>query len=112
MRSFRPFLAGVFAAAMAYVLSPQVKKRVRPMVEKGMEKVSGMTEKGKEKVVEIKHMMTKKVMDEGEQVDQLGYYEELERLKEERNQYLEEIKELKELVNHLYDEIRELKNKS
>ncbi|TYP56163.1 hypothetical protein [Thermosediminibacter litoriperuensis] len=106
MLSFRPFLAGAFVAALAYVLSPEVKKRVRPMVEKGMERMSGMTEKGKETVLE------KRMKTGDEQVDQLGYYEELERLKEERNQYLNEIKELKKLVNQLYDEIRELKNKS
>ncbi|MDN5332484.1 MAG: hypothetical protein PWP45_1709 [Tepidanaerobacteraceae bacterium] len=105
MVSFRPFLLGAFAVAMAYAMSPEIKKRVKPAFDKGIEK-------GKEKMAQIKYKMEKSAMMEEEPANRQSIDEELERLREERKTYLEEIRELKNLVNKLFGEIAQLKGKS
>lgn len=105
MVSFRHLLMGVFAAALAYALSPEIKKRVKPMLDKGIQK-------GKEKMAKIEYKMKKSAIMEEDPVNRQVADEDLERLREERETYLEEIRELKNLVGKLFDEIAQLKSKS
>lgn len=104
MRTLRPFIAGVVTAALAYILSPGIRKKVKPVLERGIEK-------GREGMVKIRM----KNSDETSEDDSTGgqsYERELEKLKEENKTYLEEIRELKNLVSKLFDEIASLKGKN
>jgi len=103
MNKLKLFMGGIVAVALAYVLSPEIKKRVKPMMEKGMEM-------GKEKMEKIKFKTDSEFGEEGLTSGQ-GTELELERLKEENRTYLQEIRELKTVVNKLLDEIASFKEK-
>lgn len=104
MRTLRPFIAGVVTAALAYILSPGIRKKVKPVLEKSIEK-------GRERMVKIRMKDSDETIEDVSTGEQ-SYERELEKLKEENKTYLEEIRELKNLVSKLFDEIASLKGKN
>ncbi|SHM64386.1 hypothetical protein SAMN05660826_01568 [Caldanaerovirga acetigignens] len=104
MRALRPFITGVATAALAFILGPEIRRKMKPALEKGIEK-------GKERIAKIRIGNDDEVGEEYSTAEQ-RYEREIVKLKEENKAYLEEIRDLKNLVNKLFDEIASLKGKS
>jgi len=114
---FKPFLWGLGTAAFAYMVSPRVKKRARPLMVKGINGAMGLVEKGKETV---ECMMQRKKensdtehSDTGSTVEYIraGYDTTLDKIKAERDQALKEAQELRSAIDKLQEQINELKIK-
>ncbi|WP_422446484.1 hypothetical protein [Thermoanaerobacterium sp. DL9XJH110] len=115
MSILRSFFFGLGAAALAYMLSPGVKKMARPMLEKGASGVMNLAQKGRETVEGLKRRRGESGdagEETGRQTIEASYDTTIEQLRQERNRAFNEIKELRNIINQLQSEINELKEKN
>lgn len=111
MPILKPFFWGLAAAALAYMLTPRVKKVARPLLVKGVSGAIGLAEKGKETVEEFRDRRGEKARETALGTDS-SYDNALEQMRQERNHALNEIKELKNVISQLQNEINEIKQKN
>lgn len=110
MAILKPFFWGLGTAALAYFVSPRVKRMVKPMMAKGINGAMGLAEKGKET---MESMMQHKRMDYEtiEEQPEATRDTTLEQIQVERDRALDEIRELRSAISQLQSEIDELKSK-
>jgi len=104
----KPFFWGLGAAALAYVMTPRVKKMARPVIVKGVSGAIGLAEKGKEAVEEFRDRRGAKSQAAPKDVETV-YDTTIEQMRQERSNALNEIKELKSVISQLQDEINRIK---
>lgn len=117
MSVIKSFFWGMGAAALAYILSPKVKKMARPMLKKSMEGASVLAEKGKDAMGEMQ--TRKKCFEKTESKDELSASEHepvsrdttLEQVSIERDLAVNEIRELRRVIDKMQDQINLLKDK-
>lgn len=117
MSVIRSFFWGMGAAALAYIVSPQVKKMARPMLKKSMDGASALAEKGKDAMDEMQDR--KKCFKRTESKEGLSAFEHkpvsrdttLEQISIERDLAVNEIRELRRVIDRMQDEINLLKEK-